>query len=499
MKDQNCPQQVNAVEAKAVMRLSFISRLVGALLLLFSLSLVPPILLAYANDETVLGSLLVTLAICLGVGVVLWLLSGHEKHRIRTRDGFLIVTLLWGIVSLAGSLPLMLALDLQPAAAFFESASAFTTTGATVLSGLDLLPRSILLYRQELQWLGGIGVVVSAVALMPMLGIGGMQLYKAETVGPIKDEKLTPRIAHTARVLWRIYAAMTLLCAFSYWLAGMNGFDAICHSLATVSTGGFSTHDASIGYFHSTSIEAVAVVFMLLGAISFNVHYLAIRKGSLLAYWQSIEVRVFLLLVVAVVLIIAAGLYLLGQQPSMGAAVRYSMFETVSVVTSTGFGIGDFSRWPGMLPVLLIFISFIGGCGGSTAGGMKVIRFILLIKQALLEVLRLVHPRLTRQVKLGGTVVKERVVAAVWGFFAVYVAFFVLFLLLLMADGLDQVSAFGAVATSMNNLGPGLGKVATDFSALSSFGLTLMGLATLMGRLEIFTILVLLSPAFWRE
>lgn len=481
------------------MSFSFISRLVGVLLLLFSLALVPPILLAWFYGETVLHSLLITLSICLGVGLVLWLLSRHEKHRIRTRDGFLIVTLLWAIVSLAGSLPFMLALQMGMADAFFESASAFTTTGATVIIGLDHLPRSILLYRQELQWLGGIGVVVSAVALMPMLGIGGMQLYKAETAGPIKDEKLTPRIAHTTRVLWRIYAVMTVLCVFCFWLAGMDLFDAICHSLTTVSTGGFSTHDASLGYFNSAAIEAVAVVFMLLGAISFNVHYIAFRKGSLLAYWQSIEVRVFLIFVVLVIVVIAATLYFQGAQPTFSAALRYSMFETVSVVTSTGFGIGDFSTWPGMLPVLLIFISFVGGCAGSTAGGMKVIRFILLSKQALLEVMRLIHPRLTRQVKLGGKVVGERVVSAVWGFFAVYVAVFVFFMLLLMANGVDQVTAFGAVATSMNNLGPGLGKVATDFTALSDFGLTLMGIAMLMGRLEIFTILVLLNPAFWRE
>ncbi len=481
------------------MSLSFIGRLVGVLLLLFSLALMPPILLAWIYGEAVLANLLSTLSLCFGSGLALWLLFRHQRHRIRTRDGFLIVTLLWGIISLAGALPFILTLHMDMAAAFFESASAFTTTGATVLSGLDQLPHSILLYRQELQWLGGIGVVVSAVALMPMLGIGGMQLYKAETAGPIKDEKLTPRIAHTARVIWRIYSVMTLLCALGYWLAGMDLFDAVCHSLATVSTGGFSTHDASIGYFNSTAIETVAVVFMLLGAISFNVHYLAIRKGSLLAYWQSIEVRVFLLFVTAIVLLIAAVLYWQGEQPSLHDALRYSMFETVSVVTSTGFGIGDFSHWPGMLPVLLIFISFVGGCAGSTAGGMKVIRFILLSKQALLEIMRLIHPRLTRQVKLGGKVVGERVVSAVWGFFAVYVAVFVVFLLLLMADGLDQVTAFGAVATSMNNLGPGLGKVATDFSALNDFALVLTSLAMLLGRLEIFTVLVLLNAAFWRE
>lgn len=481
------------------MGMSFVSRLLGVLLLLFSFALLPPILISLLYHEHELGHYLITLILTLVSGLSLRLLSRHDAYRFSTRDGFLVVTLFWLFGSLVGGLPLMLSLHLTAAEAFFESVSAFTTTGATVLSGLDGMPHSILFYRQELQWLGGIGVVVSAVALLPMLGIGGMQLYKAETAGPIKDEKLTPRIAQSARLLWRIYAVMTVLCALGFWVAGMGPFDAIAHSMATVSTGGFSTYDASLGYFHNGAIEAVAILFMLLGAISFNVHFIALKQGSFLAYWRSIEVRVFLLVVLAAVLGIALVLLLSDRHYSIEQALRYSAFETVSVITSTGFGIEDFTLWPGGLPVMLMFISFIGGCAGSTAGGMKVIRFVILTKQALLELLHLLHPRLVRHVKLNNKVVNDRVVSAVRGFLALYVGFFVLFMLLLMADGVDQVSAFGAVAACMNNLGPGLGKVAISFGGVSDFAKWLMGFAMLLGRLEIFTVLVLFSPAFWRE
>jgi trk system potassium uptake protein TrkH len=481
------------------MGFSFVGRLLGVLFLLFSVALLPPIIVSLIYADRQIVNFGITLIVCLVTGLLLMLFSRRQEHRLQTRDGFLVVTLLWLFVSLMGAMPLMLALDLSPAAAFFESASAFTTTGATVLSGLDSMPHSLLFFRQEMQWLGGIGFVVSAVALLPMLGVGGMQLYKAETAGPIKDEKLTPRIAHTAQVVWRIYAGMTVACALLFWLAGMNLFDAIAHSLSTVSTGGFSTHDASIGYFNSPLIEAIAIVFMLLGAISFNIHFIVIRGRSLLPYWGSIEVRVFLLFTLLITCVVAAVLYLEQGKGSLLEAWRYAAFTTVSVITSTGYGTDDFSQWPTLLPILLIFISFVGGCAGSTAGGMKVIRFVLLTKQASLEIQRLIHPRLVRPVKLGERVVGERVVSAVWGFFAIYVATFSVFLLLLMANGLDQVSAFGAVATSMNNLGPGLGRVATSFASENSLTHWLMGGAMLMGRLEIFTVLVLFSPAFWRR
>ncbi len=481
------------------MGMSFASRLLGILLLLFSSALLPPVAVSLYYRDGQIVNFLLTVGLSAMAGLLLLSVGcGKRQLRLRTRDGFVVVTLFWVVISLIGSLPFMFCLGACPAQAFFESASAFTTTGATVFSGLDAMPYSILFYRQEMQWLGGIGVIVSAIALMPMLGIGGMQLYKAETAGPIKDEKLTPRIAHTARIIWRIYLGMTVLCAASFWLAGMEPFDAIAHSLSTVSTGGFSTHDQSVGYFHSGWIEALAIVFMLMGSISFNVHFLALRSGRIGVYWNNVEVRAFLLITLALVTIIAVMLYLTHYTGTMGEALRSAAFEAVSVISSTGYGTDDFSHWPSALPILLMFSSFIGGCGGSTSGGMKVIRFVLLSKQALLELQHLLHPNLVRHVKLGNRVVKGNIVSAVWGFFAVYVACFVLFMLLLMADGLDQTTAFGAVAACMNNLGPGLGKVATSFAGVSGFDQCLMGVAMSLGRLEIFTILVLFSPSFWR-
>ena len=481
------------------MGLLFVSRLLGILFFLFSFSLAPPLVVSLLYDDGQLNNFLLTLVLCMSFGGILWLVSGKQEYRIQNRHGFLIVTLFWLFISFISSLPLILALKLSPAAAFFESASAFTTTGATVLDHLDQMAPSVLFYRQWLQWLGGIGVVVSAIALLPMLGVGGMQLFKAETAGPIKDEKLTPRIAHTAQALWRLYAGMTLVCAVLFWAAGMPLFDAIAHSLSTLSTGGFSTHDASMAYYNSPLLEAITIVFMMLGAISFNVHFVALKKVSLKIYWQSVEVRVFLLFTLAVIGVVTTLLHFQGRHLSVLQSLRHAAFETVSVITSTGYSVDDFNTWPTLLPTLMIFISFVGGCAGSTAGGIKVIRFILVAKQAALEVQHLIHPRLTRPVKLGGKVVSNRVISAVWSFFVLYVVSFVFFMLMLMGDGLDQVSAFGAVAACMNNLGPGLGEVAVSFGGVSDFAKWLLGVAMLLGRLEVFTIMVLLSPAFWRN
>lgn len=377
--------------------------------------------------------------------------------------------------------------------------SGFTTTGATVLTGLDSLPPSILMYRQQLQWLGGAGVVVLAIAILPMLGVGGMQLFRAETAGPMKDEKITPRIAHAARALWVIYVSFTIACALAYWLAGMSAFDAIAHSFSTVSTAGFSTHDASLAHFDSLAIEIIAIVFMLLGGISFNVHFLALRMRKGTIYWRDTQTLVFLSIVAVLMLIITATLYLTGQYPDLGTALRMGAFQATSVLTTTGFSTDNYSIWPLFLPVLLIFASFIGGCAGSTAGGMKVIRFIILAKEGSRELWRLLHPSIVRPIKLGGRALPDRVVDAVWGFFALYIATFALLMLLLMATGVDQITAFGAVAASLNNLGPGLGGVGLNFAGLNNTATWLCTLAMLLGRLEIFTLLALLSPIFWRK
>jgi len=360
------------------------------------------------------------------------------------------------------------------------------------------LPKSILFYRQQLQWLGGMGIIVLAVAILPLLGIGGIQLYRAETPGPVKDSKLTPRIKGTAKLLWIIYVTFTLLCAVAYSLAGMDIFDAICHSFSTIAIGGFSTHDASMGYFSNHLVELVAVVFMLLSAANFSLHFLAWRSLSLKSYQMDSEFKMYGLIMVVLTVITVSYLYFMNVY-GFSESFFLAIFQVVSIATTTGFTTANYSHWPTFLPILLIFASFIGGCAGSTGGGMKVIRFLLLFKQGWREVTRLVHPNARIVIKLNKKRVERSVVQAVWGFFSIYIAIFVIFMLLLMATGMDQVSAFSAVAATLNNLGPGLGDVAANFKEVNDFTKWLLCLAMLMGRLEIFTLLVVLTPMFWRK
>jgi len=468
-------------------------------MLLYCGALLPPLIVSLIYNDGEATHLSLSLLLNLLIGIIIWLRTEKRKVKLRTRDGFIIVLILWVVTSIFGAVPFAIALDMSPVDAIFESVSAFTTTGATVITGLDNLPKSILFFRQEMQWLGGIGVVVSAIALLPMLGIGGMQMFKAETPGPIKDEKLTPRILNTAHVMWRLYLVMTAICALLYWFGGMSAFDAIAHSFSTVSTGGFSTHDASLGYFNSDFIEMVAVVFMLLGGINFGVHYLVWRRLSLLPYFGNLEVRTFLILVVIVTLMVGAVLHSSGVKADLMESLRYAVFTVVSVITSTGFSIDDFSLWPSFLPFLLIFISFIGGCSGSTAGGIKVIRFIIMGKGVGLELQQLLHPSLVMSLKVQDKVIAPRTVDAVRGFFSVYVATFIIFLLLLTSQGMDLLTAVSAIATCLNNLGPGLGEVSANFESVSDATKWLLSLAMLLGRLEMFTLLVVLSPSFWRN
>jgi len=476
-------------------------RVVGILVLAYSVSMVPPILVSlwYGDGEArhFAGALL---AISVA-GLIITLVASlrGSGRSLRRRDGFIVVVFFWIVLSMLGAIPLMLGTHLSFVDALFEAVSGFTTTGATVIVGLDNLPPSILYYRQQLQWLGGMGLVVLAIAVLPMLGIGGAQLYRAETPGPGKDEKITPRLVQGARVLWMIYVGLTVACATAYWLAGMPVFDAVAHSFSTVSTGGFSTHDASLGYYDSAPIEMAATLFMLLGGINFGVHYLVLRDHNPLHYFQDTEVRSYFTIILVLLLVIFSSLTLTGVYQSFGHAVMDAGFEVVSIITSTGFGEADFSQWPLFLPVLLIFTSFIGGCGGSTAGGIKVLRIVLLFKQGAREVTNLMHPHAIRPIKIGGRVVNNRTIQSVWGFFSVYLFVFVILTLLMMAAGLDQVSAFSAVATSINNLGPGLGEVAYTFATVSDPVKLLAMIAMLLGRLEIFTLLVLLNPRFWLE
>ncbi len=473
--------------------------LIGFLSMIFSLSAIPPMLISLWYDDGQFSTFGLSFLIMYIGGLVPWLPLRHRVGDFQRRDGFTIVTLFWIVLCLLAAIPFMLGPHLDFVDAFFEAVSGFTTTGATVIVGLEQLPPSVLYYRSQLQWLGGMGLIVLAIAILPMLGIGGMQLYKAETPGPMKESKLKPRLVETARSLWLLYVGMTVTCALAYWIAGMSLFDAVTHSFTTVSTGGFSTHDASIGFFKSQTIELICIFFMLAGGINFAVHYRVLTRQSPRFYWKDTETRFFLLFSLAALVVIATMLLWLEEYGRFHEAIINSLFEVASVITSTGFGTVDFSLWPSFLPVLLIFMSFVGGCGGSTAGGIKVSRIMIMLKQGLREIDALVHPNAVRPLRLGDQVISTQTAQTVWGFFSIYVAVFALLTLLMMATGLDQVTAFSAVATCMNNLGPGLGEVSTTFANISEPGKMLAILAMLLGRLEIFTVLVLLSPGYWRH
>ncbi|GAB2792519.1 TrkH family potassium uptake protein [Halomonas shantousis] len=475
-------------------------RILGLLLMLFSLTLVPPILISLLYEDATWDAFLIGLGITLLTGAGLYWPNRQARKELKTRDGFIITVLFWSVLGLFGSLPLMLADDpaLSLTNAVFESFSGLTTTGATVITGIDLLPESVRYYRQQLQWLGGMGIVVLAVAVLPTLGVGGMQLYRTEIPGPLKDAKLTPRIAETAKALWYIYAALTLTCFAAYWLAGMNWFDALGHSFSTVAVGGFSTYDASIGYFDSAAIELICVAFMTLSSISFGLHFAVWREKRLGQYARDSEFRFFILLLVLLSVVTIVTLIVSGTYTDM-TAFRHGLFEAVSIATTTGFGVTNFSVWPGALPFMLFLAAFVGACSGSTGGGMKVIRILLILKQGLREVHRLIHPNAVLAVKVGRIGIPDSVAQAVWGFFSAYLLLFVLMLLGLLATGLDQVTAWSAVGSALNNLGPGLGEVTNDYSSIPALAKWILVLAMMLGRLEIFTILVLFMPAFWRR
>ena len=484
------------------MQFSVIQRILGLLLVMFSFTQIPPMIVSLLYTDGELVAFFYTFAATLISGIVLWLPVKNQKKDLRPRDGFLVAVLFWSILGLFGSLPFILAG--QPHASFsdavFESISGLTTTGSTVLSGLDMLPKSILYYRQQLQWLGGMGIIVLAVAIMPMLGIGGMQLYRAETPGPMKDNRLTPRITETAKALWYIYLTLTIACAIGYWFAGMDAFDAIAHSFATVSIGGFSTHDASLGYFSAhPSVEIVAIVFMLLSGANFALHFAAWRSRNLVHYFRDSEFKTYLTILSIVALVTSVYLYDMDVFVYINRALLHGVFQTISIATTTGFTTKDYYTWPSFIPALLIFSSFVGACAGSTGGGMKTIRFLLIIKQGMREVMRVIHPNAVVTVKLGGKPLPDHVISAVWGFFSAYVATFSIILLLLMMTGLDQVSAFSATAAAINNLGPGLHAVAANYANISDSAKWILIFAMLFGRLELFSLLILFTPSFWRR
>jgi trk system potassium uptake protein TrkH len=466
--------------------------------MLFSISFLPPVVVSvwYADGEVL--HFLMSAGVTLAAGLLVWLPVVRHREELSLRDGYLVVALFWAVLGVVGSLPLILGVHLAFTDAVFESVSGFTTTGATVIVGLDQLPRSILYYQQQLQWLGGLGVIVLAVAILPMLGVGGMQLFRAETSSLTSDEKITPRITQTARALWVIYLGMTVVCAVLFWLAGMTPFDAIAHSFSTVATGGFSTHDASLGYFDSVAIELIASVFMLLGATSFALHFMFVHRGRARVYVMDAEFRAFLLIVLVAVVLVAFGLWWGDVYAAPLEAVRYAGFQVVSVITSTGFGTATFAEWPLYIPLLLAAISFVGGCVGSTAGGMKVVRIVLLAKQGLRQLKASMYPRAMLPVKLGVRSVPEDVLQTVWGYYSLYIMTTLFLTLGMMATGLDLESSFGAVVATINLLGPGLGEVASTFVTADDAVKWMGVFAMLVGRLEVVTLFVLFTAWFWR-
>lgn len=483
------------------MQFRSIIRILGLLVALFSVTMILPALMTLIFKDG--GALPFVLAFVLSLvtGILLWYPHRKVKQDLRAKDGFLIVVLFWSVLASFGALPFIL-LE-QPSMsvtdAFFESFSGLTTTGATVIEGIEYLPKSVQFYRQQLQWLGGMGIIVLAVAILPILGVGGMQLYRAETPGPVKDSKMTPRIADTAKHLWYIYLSLTIACSVAYWAAGMNWFDAICHAFSTIAIGGFSTYDASLGYFNSPLINFICVIFIWIAALNFALHYAAASGRTLRGYWRDPELKAFFFIQIALVVVCFLVLMQFSWFDSPEMALDQAMFQAVSISSTAGFATADFSNWPAFLPVLLIFASFTGGCAGSTGGGLKIIRLLLLALQGRREIHRLIHPKAVYSVKLSGRPVPDKVLEAVWGFFSAYAMIFIIIMVCLIATGMDEISAFTATAATLNNLGPGLGEVAGTYADVSDTGKWLLVSAMLFGRLEIFSLLVLFSPTFWRS
>ena len=484
------------------MHASIIVKILGLLLMLFSaLSNFLPFAVSLGYSDGMAMVFVNSFLITFIIGLVLFLPTARSKTELSTKDGFLVVTLFWAVLGTAGCLPFLLstALELSITDAVFESLSGLTTTGATVISGLDSLPESILFYRQQLQWLGGMGIIVLAMALLPMLGIGGMQLYRAESPGPVKDNKLVPRLTETAKALWYIYLTLTIVCALAYWMVGMDLFDAISHSFTTVAIGGFSTHDQSMGFFDNSAVELVAIVFMFIAGINFALHFTAWQRREIKHYLNDPEFLFYSFVLFSVSVVTVLVLYFSATYSNVFDSAIKGVFQVVSVATTTGFTTADFSSWPLFLPYMLLYAAIIGACAGSTGGGMKAIRILLIFKQGFREVQRLIHPKAVIPIKLGRNPVPDRIIESVWGFFAVYVMAFIAMLLALLATGLDIITAFSAVAACINNLGPGLASVAETYGYLPNAAKWILCFAMLLGRLEVFTLLVLFTPMFWKR
>ena len=474
----------------------------GSMLMLFSVTYLMPIVTSLIFADGLLVDFVYAGAGCLLAGAALVAVTRKHQRELRSRDGFLLVTLAWVLMSAIATVPLLLALPgLSFTDAFFETMSGLSTTGATVLTGLDTMAPSVNLWRAALHWYGGMGIIVLVVAILPMLGVGGMQLYKAETPGPVKNEKLTPRITQTAKALWFVYFLLTLACIGSLKLAGMSWFDAVCHSFSTLALGGFSNYDASIGHFDSVRIEIVLIVFMLISAMNFSRHFIAWQQKSLRTYATDREAIAMLWLLGIASLGVSFYIWMHGVYPSFATSQRHVAFNLIAFATTCGYVTQDYAAWPIFAPMVIVMLSCYTANTGSTGGGIKMFRTLVLFRQAGRELFLLVHPQAVTPVKIGGQVVANQIVFAVLAFVVLYFGAVVTLTFALLASGLDFISAFTAIIATINNAGPGLGVVgpSSNYQGLTDFQTWVCSIAMLLGRLEIFSALVLLTPTFWRR
>jgi len=483
-------------------RLLPVLHVLGALLMFFSVTYLMPIAASLIYADGTWFEFVDAMAIALGVGALLWILTRRHKRELKPRDGFLLVTFAWILMAAIATVPLMFVIDgLSFTDAFFETMSGLTTTGATVLTGIEKLPPSLNLWRHELNWLGGMGIIVLAVAILPLLGVGGMQLYKAETTGVNKDTKLTARIADTAKALWLVYFTLTVACILALKAVGLNWLDAICHAFAALALGGFSTYDASVGQFDSPAVEAVLIFFMMVAGINFATHFVVWRGRSLAAYWRDAEAKAFMALVGTSIAICSIYLWANGVYPDFLTNLRHVAFNLVSVATDCGFASQDFDKWPAFVPWWMLVLSCVSVSSGSTGGGIKMVRTLILAKQGLIELKRLIHPQVVAPLRVGQSAVSAQIASAVLGFIFLYLFAVGELTFLLVASGLDFTSSLTAIIACINNMGPGLNVVgpAQNYQALTDFQTWVCAAAMLIGRLEVMTVFVLLTPAFWKK
>ena len=477
------------------MNFKAIINLFSILVLLFSLSYVFPIAVSLVFNDNSLHLFLPAFIFVGILGLIGFFFTKGVQRDLAAKDGFVIIVMFWLVLSMAGSIPFYLS-GMSPIDSFFESMSGITTTGATVISNIESLPESLKFYRQLLQWMGGMGLIVLAIAVMPLLGIGGGQLFKTDIPGAMGEQRLTPRIQETAKALWSIYLGLTVLCVIFYTLAGMSIFDAVSHSMSTVSIGGFSTYNNSIGHFNNLTIEIICMVFMLLSAMSFALHYFSIYKSKSLKYFYDPELR-FFVSILFIIFILAVSVNALSVQSDL--SIRELAFHTISTVTTTGFGISDTSSGSFSISFLLLIGAFIGACSGSVGGGVKSWRVMIMLNHAYSNIIKMIHPNSVLTLKVGSKSVDDNVATSVWGFFSIYVISFVVLLLAVLISGLDLETAFSSVGACLNNLGPGLGMVSDNYSEINAFAKGILAFSMLLGRLEIFTLLIILTPMFWAK